>query len=100
MTDPDDDGCPTTDDELALAELAEEVSRRLESGDPIDGADLGENLTRAGDIRQLLPALRTMVSLGEQAAREERSRTRLQKKKRRPSSSFLDTNPEAEKVGL
>ena len=69
-----------------LAELTEEITRRLEAGEPVNGDDLGDNPACAGPIRQLLPTLRTMVSLGEQVAREEGSRTRLQKKKKRKSS--------------
>ena len=82
MTDPDDEVSPASDDVLALAELTEEISRRLESGDPVNGGDLGDDPETAGPIRQLLPALRSMVSLGEQVAREEGSRTRSQKKKK------------------
>ena len=98
MIDPDDEFSPATDDVLALAELTEEISRRLESGEPLSGGDLGDDPECAGPIRQLLPALRSMVSLGEQVAREEGSRTRSQKKKQRTSSPFLDTNPEPEEV--
>jgi hypothetical protein len=98
MIDPDDDVCPISEEELALAELTEEISRRLESGDPVNGGDLGENQARARGIRQLLPALRTMVTLGEQVAREERSQTQTNKKNKRTSSSSLDTNLEVDEV--
>jgi hypothetical protein len=83
MIDLDDGTTPTRDDELALADLTEAISRRLESGEPINSGDLGGDPDRAGSIRQLLPALRSMVSLGEHVAREEDSRTRLQKNKKR-----------------
>ncbi len=99
MIDHDDDASPATDDVLALAELTGEISRRLESGEPVTGGDLGDNPETAVPLRELLPTLRTMVSLGKQVAREEGSRTRLQKKKKRTSSSFSDTNPEVEEVG-
>ena len=99
MTDPDDDGGPTNEDDQALAELTDEISRRLESGEPVTGGDLGDDPNCAGPIRQLLPALRTMVALGELVAREEGSRTRLQKKKKRTPSSFSDTNPDVEEIG-
>jgi hypothetical protein len=69
MVDPDDDSNPARQDEMALADLAEEISRRLESGDSVTIADLGDDPETAGPMRQLLPALRTMVSLGEQVAR-------------------------------
>ena len=73
---------PASEDVAVLAELTEEITRRLEAGEPVNGDDLGDNPACAGPIRQLLPTLRTMVSLGEQVAREEGSRTRLQKKKK------------------
>jgi hypothetical protein len=98
MIDPDDELNPATEDVFALAELTEVISRRLESGEPVTSGDLGADPDTAGPIRQLLPALRTMVSLGEQFAREEGSRTRLEKENKRPSSSFLDTNPEVEEL--
>ena len=75
VIDPDDEITPTSDDEVALADLTEEISRRLESGEIVNGDDLGDDPGTAGPIRQLLPALRTMVSLGDQVARErERER--------------------------
>ncbi len=97
MIDPEDEINPATDDVLVLAELTEEVSRRLESGESVNGGDLGDNAGSSGAIRQLLPTLRTMVALGDQVAREEGSRTRSQKKKEK-MSSFLDTNSEVEEV--
>ena len=95
----DADDLPPGDDDAVLAELTEKISRRLESGEPVNGGDLGDDPETAGPIRQLLPALRTMVSLGKQVAREEGLRTRLQTKRKGTLSSFLDTNPEAEEVG-
>ena len=54
------------------ARLTEEITRRLEAGEPVDAADfVGEDPACAGSIRQLLPTLRTMVALGELLAREE-----------------------------
>ncbi len=93
-----DDALPG-DEDPALAELTEEVARRLESGEPVNGGDLGENPSYAGDIRQLLPTLRTIVSLGEQVARVEAMRTRVRKTVTHPRSpSFSDQNPEGEEV--
>ena len=82
MTDHDRRYPAGSEDVAVLAELTEEITRRLEAGEPVNGDDLGDNPDCAGPIRQLLPTLRTMVSLGEQVAREEGSRTRLQKKKK------------------
>ena len=72
-----------SDDIDMLAALTDEMTRRLESGDPISVAEgMEQNPACAGPIRQLLPTLRAMVSLGEQIAREQASRIRLRKKDR------------------
>jgi hypothetical protein len=95
-----EDGCNRRgDDDLALAELTEEISRRLESGEPVIADELGENPDSVGSIRQLLPALRAMVSLSDQIAHDEGARARSQKKQKRTLSSFLDTSPEVGEVG-
>jgi hypothetical protein len=89
---------PARDEDVgALAELAEEMTCRLETGEPVTAGDLGSNAKSAGAIRQLLPTLRAMVSLGEQIIREEGSRVRSRKKKEM-SSSFADTNPDVEEL--
>jgi len=87
MTDDHDDFQQSEEDVAALAKLTEEITCRLEAGEPFTVRDcMEENPASAGPIRQLLPTLRTMVSLGEQVAREEDSRTRLQRKKKGKSS--------------
>jgi hypothetical protein len=82
-----------------LADLADRITRRLEAGEPVNGGDLGHNSACAGQIRQLLPTLRTMVAFGDQIARDEGSRTRSQMKYKEKFSSLLDTNRELEEVG-
>jgi hypothetical protein len=99
MTDHDEDICSASDEVDMVAELTEEITRRLEAGEPLNGDDLGDNPACAGPVRQLLPTLRTMLSLGEQVAREEGSRARSKMKKKRPSSSFPDHSLEFEEVG-
>jgi len=87
MTDDHGDVSPVSEDVLALAKLTDEITSRLEAGEPVHGDDcIEENPACAGPIRQLLPTLRTMVSLGEQIVREEGSRTRSQRKKKGKSS--------------
>jgi hypothetical protein len=82
MIDGHDDLQRGGEDVAMLAKLTEEITCRLESGEPISGGNcMEENPASAGPIRQLLPTLRTMVSLGEQIDREEGSRDRLRRKK-------------------
>jgi hypothetical protein len=97
MNDQDDvdDDLPD-DNNGTLAELTEAISRRLESGEPLTGGDLGDDPETAGSLRRLLPALRTMVSLGEQVVREAGSRTRLRKKNQGQPSKFTNSNASAE----
>lgn len=72
---------------ISLAQLTEEVTRRLESGESVNAAEcLTTTAADTGPIRELLPTLQAMVSLGEQIAREAGSRTRFQKNKERKSS--------------
>ncbi len=99
MIDPDDEITTTTADDLALANLTEAISRRLESGDPVNGVDLGDDPESAGSMRRLVPALLTMVSLGEQVAREESARKRQQRKIKAASPFSLEKDPESEEVG-
>ncbi len=40
MIDSKDEVSPISEDILALADLTEEISRRLESGDPVNGGEL------------------------------------------------------------
>ena len=63
-----------------LAELTEEITRRIEAGDTVTGNDLGDDPDHIGTIRQLLPTLRTIVAFGDQVVREQSSRPRLLKK--------------------
>ncbi len=98
MTDPDDEFTVPCDDDLTLANLTEAVSRLLESGEPVNGDILGDDLASAGPIRRLLPALQTMVSLGEQVAREEGSRMRSQKRKKGTLSTTSDKNSKTEEM--
>ncbi len=70
-----------------LAALTEEITRRLESGDPVSADDcFGDNPACAEPIRRLLPAMRQMVSLGAQIAHEQGSRARLKSKKHKPAT--------------
>jgi hypothetical protein len=98
MIDPDDDVIPASEDDVALAELTEAISRRLQSGETVDADVLGDDPVAAGSIRRLLPALQTMVSLGEQVAREEGSRMRSQKRKKGTPSTTSDKNSKIEEM--
>ena len=86
MINHDDDVQPSSEEVAVLAELTEEITRRLEAGEPVEDDCLGDNHACAGPIRKLLPTLQTMVSLGEQIARQKGSRTRLQRKKKGKAS--------------
>jgi len=72
---------PTTsknDSDLVLADLFEEVTRRLEAGEPLDvEAYAAEHLECAEQLRELLPALEFLVDLSGVAARGGSSVTRL-----------------------
>jgi hypothetical protein len=92
MIDPDDHAIPTNDEVVALAELINEISSRLEAGDTVEGAELGADPNTFGVIRQLLPTVRTMVALADRIAFEEGSRTRSRKKKNDEVSPYLDAN--------
>jgi hypothetical protein len=51
--------------EPTLAEVVEEITRRLESGDAVNAEEhIRRNPTHAGRIQRLLPVLQTMISLG------------------------------------
>ncbi len=97
MSDRDDDG-PAGNDILADADRIEEITCRLEAGDPVTAGDLGDDPDPAGTIRQLLPTLRAMVSLGEQVTRDEGLRTRS-RKIRKSALSLLDATPDVEETG-
>jgi hypothetical protein len=72
MTDPSEDPGKFSR-ETELAEFAHEITGRLQSGDPLDDHELLQNPRFSGPIRRLLPLLRTMVALGQQASRKRRS---------------------------
>jgi hypothetical protein len=99
MIDRGDDDDPPSDVDAGLADLIEELTRRIEAGDPVTGGELGDDPDYIGTIRQLLPTLRTMVSLGNLVLREDRSRTRVQSKTNETRASLLDAIPEAEEFG-
>jgi hypothetical protein len=83
----DDDTVSAGDDIGVLAEITEQITRRLESGEPI-GEDerVAVHAARADSILGLLPTLRTMVSLGEAMAHEGADRKwPHMKSKRKPS---------------
>jgi hypothetical protein len=84
----DDDDFEPGDDEISLlAELTEEITSRLESGEPLEGLNgVHKSVDCPGQIAQLLPTLRTLVSLGEQTAREDASRIRSRNKGRGKTS--------------
>jgi hypothetical protein len=59
--------------EPALGEIVEELTRRLESGEPLDAEEhIRRNPVHARPIRQLLPALKAMIALGRSLARHRR----------------------------
>ncbi len=72
------------DEEVSdLAELAEEITRRIEAGDPLNAEGMiGQDLARVTQIRELLPTLHAMVATGAQIAREDGTRARLQSQKK------------------
>ncbi|MDR3633269.1 MAG: hypothetical protein P4L84_05485 [Isosphaeraceae bacterium] len=70
------EGPPAGDDvnpSPALSELAEEITRRLQSGETIDlDAYPGLHPDSAGSIRALLPTMYDLVDLGQSVARDRR----------------------------
>jgi hypothetical protein len=98
MNDDVDDLQPDTANVEAIAALTEEITGRLEAGEPVTDGDMGVDPEQAGPIRQLLPTLRAMVALGDQLAREDGSQSRSQRKSKRPVSSSLDTTAEEEEL--
>jgi serine/threonine-protein kinase len=55
-----------------LAELAEEITRRLQAGDAVDLDDYGARYPEwAGPIRRLMPVLREMAELGRSVTRDQ-----------------------------
>ncbi len=80
-----DDVNPIADLDPELAVLAEEITRRLEAGEPVSAGEcFSDNPACDEPIRRLLPAMQTMVSLAAHLAREEgaRARWKLKGKKR------------------
>jgi hypothetical protein len=72
----DDDGraSPCSEGDPALAELAEQITRRLQAGDPV-GADnfIDRYPALAGSIRVLLPTLHDLAELCRSLALERHS---------------------------
>jgi serine/threonine-protein kinase len=61
---------PTTGSQAALDRLIEELTQRLQSGEPIDlEAFLAQHPDEADTLRRLLPALEVLADLGRSAAR-------------------------------
>lgn len=70
----------------ALAALAEQITRRLESGDPVDVEEYARRYpTWAGSIRGFFPTLRQLVALGRSASR---GRGPLQSREGQDTQSF------------
>jgi hypothetical protein len=68
-----DPSLPSTEPPVdsAFAEIVEEITRRLQSGEPIDPEDyIRHNPECAGPIRRLLPTLETLISVARDAARD------------------------------
>jgi hypothetical protein len=64
---------PVGELEPELAELADQITRRLLDGEVIsDDARVGSNPACDDPIRRLLPALRTLVAVGQKVARDRR----------------------------
>ena len=69
MTGPDG-GHESEAEDPVLAGMAEQVTRRLQSGDPVDADDyVGRYPARAGSIRGLLSVLDDLTALGRSMAR-------------------------------
>ena len=69
MTDPEA-GHESEAEDPILAGLAEQVTRRLQSGDPVDVDDyVGRYPARAGSIRGLFSVLHDLTALGRSMAR-------------------------------
>ena len=55
----------------AFAEIVEEITRRLQSGEPIDPEDYIRHYPEcAGPIRRLLPTLETLICVARNSARD------------------------------
>jgi hypothetical protein len=69
MTDPEA-GHESEAEDPILAGMAEQATRRLQSGDPVDVDDyVGRYPARAGSIRRLLSVLDDLTALGRSMAR-------------------------------
>jgi hypothetical protein len=78
---------PPIEDVSELAELAEEITRRIEAGESSNGdGKIGRDLARATAILELLPTLHAIVATGQQMAREDGGRARTQRRKKGKSS--------------
>jgi hypothetical protein len=83
----DNEDEPMSEDVSELAELAEEITRRIEAGEPLNGDGItGMDPARVTRIRALLPTLHAIVAAGEQIAREDGAIARVQRKKKGKSS--------------
>lgn len=83
----EDQNAGRSTDLTELAEITEEITRRLESGDPLSLDEcVGTNTPRFGSIRHILPTLQTIVSIGELIAREQGIRDRRRIKTKKASS--------------
>lgn len=67
---------PTGDDEGSpLAELSEQITRKLQAGDPVEAGDFLERYPACSTpIRRLLPTLRELAELGRSISRDRRAR--------------------------
>jgi hypothetical protein len=82
------------------ADIAEELTRRIEAGDAVSVEScVDEFAVDPARVKQFLPTLTTMVRLGEQLAREQGSRNRLKPKINRNSPPSLNPNPDVEDFG-
>ena len=76
---------PAIDDEGSpLAELSEQITRRLQAGDPVEADDfLDRYPSCSAPIRGLLPTLRELAELGRSVSRGRRARRSARAEDRR-----------------
>jgi eukaryotic-like serine/threonine-protein kinase len=74
MTDRGEPTSAGSEPDPRLADLAEEITRRLQSGEAVD-VDAYAKLhpDRVGPIRALLPTMHDLIELGRTVARERRA---------------------------
>ena len=66
---------PASDEGSPLAELSEQITRRLQAGDPVEADDfLDRYPSCSAPIRGLLPTLRELAELGRSISRDRRAR--------------------------